>query len=79
MLFTPLPPDTTILAVVKSGLLLSLFYSFTKDDFYLYPFESTSSVAAELLPDSRSEKADGLIVKKSTAYSDFTLAKAFPA
>lgn len=79
LLFTPRPPETTMRAVVSSGLLLSLFSSPTKVDFSLQSPMETYSIGAVLVPASGSAKAEGLTVKKSMGSSDLTLVNALPA
>ena len=78
LLFTPRPPETTILAVVKSGLLESDFSYFTNSDNLSDGSEMTYT-SALFFPGAISSKEEGLKVKKLTSWLDFTLVKAFPA
>lgn len=78
LLLTPRPPETTILAVVKSGLLESDFSSFTNSDNLSSGSEITST-GASFLPGAISPKEEGLKVKKLTSWLVLTLVKAFPA
>lgn len=62
----PLPPETTILAVVKSGLLESDFSSLTNSDNFSLG-SLTTSTSAEFLPAGISSKDEALKVKKLTS------------
>jgi hypothetical protein len=66
LLLTPRPPETTILAVVKSGLLESDFSSFTNSDNFSAGSYITST-GVSFLPGVISPKEEGLKVKKLTS------------
>ena len=77
---TPLPPETTTLADVKSGRLESDYWDFTKpvlSDTVLTSIFSTAT--SDELPDSISSKEVDLIVKNLILACDSTLLIAFPA
>jgi len=78
LLLTPLPPDTTTLAVVSSGLLESPASSLINLVF-MDEGGLTSSTAGEPWASGASSKLEGLKVRKLNYCSVLTLFRAFPA